>query len=443
MSLKTTRLKLLNEDALTVVKTTELFCTEFVGNTSDPTMTKGLMESAPNLYKTGATFFLDYSNTFNASDLKFLKRFFTKLGTGNTFAVSGGNYYDEITQTKYNFEGIYRLAGFTGTYNNFLNLTGISYSSNLIDGTYKNNSWKTIPNFSSSKGVTAQYFSCNFNNEDPYNLTFFGIYGQDFNSEEYIEVIDAKANTERYQITSFIKLNDGRQICVLNSSPLIVNENMQFQKKTVNLLMRGIPDLNTLAQSKFINGIIKKINSNQQIVEIYVDQNLHQRYSRSHLDKTNYYDWYGINDTKNFKNVLNPYASDKLSVSIDYFSYAKIGVRRDQLPSSLTAFTLPTIQNTPALYIDNAIASTKQYPASSTATMPSIKLDLSDSSLLGYKVMPFYDEECTILLNDFYYLNGIPGFDGASFIFLKNQNAPKFFYLKFESQNIFKLFVTI
>jgi hypothetical protein len=432
-----------SEDALTVVKTTELFVTEFVGNTSDPTMTKGLMESAPNLYKNGVTFFLDYSNTSNPSDLKLLKRFFSKLGTGNTFAVSGGNYYDELTQSKYSFEGVYKLSGYTGTYNNFLNITGISYSGNLIDGTYKNYNFNTVLNFSSSKGVTAQYFVSKFNNDTPYNLEFFGIYGEDFNSEEYLEVLNTKANTDRYLINSFVKLNNGQEIVVLDPAYSIINENMYFQKKTINLLMRGVPDLNTLSQSKFQNGVVKKINSEQETLDIFVDQNLHQRYSRAKTDSTNYYDWYATRETDNFKAVLNPYSYDKLSVSVDYYSYAKIGYRNELTIEDINAAIVPQTIQVLSLYIDNVVTSTKIYDTNLTATMPNIKIDLSDSSLVGWRILPFYDEDCSIPLDDYYYLNGVPGFDGCSFIFLRNQNAPSAFYLKFEKDNVLKLLITV
>jgi hypothetical protein len=432
-----------SEDALTVVKTTELFVTEFVGNTSDPTMTKGLMESSPNLYKNGVTFFLDYSNTSNASDLKLLKRFFSKLGTGNTFAVSGGNYYDELTQSKYSFEGVYKLSGYTGAYNNFLNLTGVSYSTNLTDGTYKNYNFNTVLNFSTSKGVTAQYFVSKFNNDTPYNLEFFGIYGEDFNSEEYLEVLDTKANTDRYLINSFVKLNNGQEIVVLDPAYSIVNENMYFQKKTVNLLMRGVPDLNTLSQSKFQNGVIKKINSEQETLDILTQQNLHQRYSRAKSDPTNYYDWYSVSETENFKNVLNPYVYDKLSISVDYYSYAKIGATSELVFSNINTSTAPTIQTSTVLLIDNVITSTKLYNSITDATIPNIKIDLTDSSLVGWKILPFYDEACSIPLNDYYYLNGVPGFDGASFIFLSNEKAPSSFYLKFEKSEILKLLITV
>lgn len=433
----------ISQDALNVVKTTELYYTEFAGNTVDPTLTKGLLKSSPNLYKEGSTFFLDYSNTSNASDLKFIKRFTNKVGTGNTFSISGGSYYDETSQIKYNFDGIYRLAGFTGLYNNFINLTGVSFNSTIPDGSYYNYNFKTAINFSSTKGTTAHYFLSKLNTENPFNLEFLGIYGNDLASEEYLEIIGATGNPSRYLIDNFIKLNNNQEIIILNPSNTITNEKLYFKQVMVNLLMRGVPDANTLAQSKFQNGVIKKINTNQQTVDILINQNLYQRFSRSKSDTNNYYDWYAVSETDNFKNILNPYVYDKLSISVDYYSYVRIAAVSQTTFGNLTTSAIPTVTTSSALSVDNAITNTKVYKALTSATIPNIKLDLSDSSLVGWNIMPFYDEACSIPLINYYYLNGVPGFDGASFIFVSNSIAPSSFYLKFEKDTVLKLNITV
>lgn len=433
----------ISKDALTVVKTTQLFMTEFVGSTSDPTMTRGLLKSAPNIHKTGVTFFLDYSQTSNSSDLKLLKRFFSNLGTGNTFSVSSCLYYDEETQSKYNFEGIYQLAGNTGIYNNFLYFTGISYSASLVDGTYKNYNFKNVLNFSTAKNVTAQYFMSRLNTENPYNLSFFGIYGNNLGSEEYLEVLNTKANNNRYLITDYIPLNDNSEIAILHPSTSATSEKMYFEQKTINLLMRGVPDLNTLSQSKYQNGIIKKIDSNQKTLDILTHQNLHQRFSRAESDKANYYDWYAVSETDNFKNVLNPYVYDKLSMSVQYYSYVKIGVITETSFSNISTSAQPTVNTITVLTVDNIATTNKIYQSSSGTSIPNVKLDLSDSSLVGWKILPYYDEACSIPLNNYYYLNGVPGFDGASFIFVSNPDAPSSFYVKFEKDIVLKLRITV
>jgi hypothetical protein len=432
-----------SQKALNVVKTTDLYYTEFFGNTADPTFAKGLLKSSPNVYKEGSTFFLDYSNSSNSSDLKFLKRFFNKLIFGNTFSISGGNYYDETTQTKYSFDGVYQLSGVTGLYNNFINLIGISYSASLVDGSYYNYNFKTPINFTYAKGVTANYFASKINTSSPFNLEFLGIYGGDLNSEEYLEVGGSTLNTDRYLIDNCIKLNNGQEIVIINSTTPTTNEKLYFKQCNVNLLMRGVPDSNTLSQSKYQNGIIKKINTEQKILDILTNQNLHQRFSRAQADPDNYYDWYAVSETDNFKNVLNPYLYDKLSMSVDYYSYVRIGVITQTTFTNISTSAIPVTTTSTVLNVDNITATSKVYKAISTATIPNIKIDLSDSSLVGWKILPFYDEACSILLNNYYYLNGVPGFDGASFIFVSNTQAPSSFYLKFEKDTVLKLFITV
>lgn len=429
-----------SQKALNVVKTTDFYYAEFFGNTADPTLTKGLLKSSPNLYKEGSTFFLDYSHTSNSSDLKFLKRFFTKVNVGNTFSISGGIYYDENTQTKYNFEGIYQLSGTTGLYNTLINLTGVSYSASIIDGNYYNYNFKNSINFSSLKGITANYFASKLNSESPFNLEFFGIYGGDFNSEEYLEVVGATLNTERYLIDNFIKLDNGQEIIIINPSNVITNEKLYFKQSTVNLLMRGIPDANTISQSKYQNGIIKKINSEQKTLDIFTNQNLHQRFCREVADNTNYYDWYAVRETENFKNLINPYAYDKLSISYGNLSSVKITTTTRSNPLNSDILLANRLETTRALLVDGTITSSRNYRINNALISTSnIKIDLSDSSLINWKIFPFYDESCSMPLDDFYYLNGIPGFDGASFIFLSRQNSPKSFYLKFEKDIALKL----
>ena len=59
---------------LTPVKSVNFNISEFVGATYDPCFRKGYIETRPTIYKTGNSFYFDYSNSANSSDLKFLKR---------------------------------------------------------------------------------------------------------------------------------------------------------------------------------------------------------------------------------------------------------------------------------------------------------------------------------------------------------------------------------
>lgn len=416
---------------LTPVKSTNFYVSEFVGTTTDPCFTKGLIESNPTIYKTGNSFFIDYSSSQNSSDLKFLKRFFGSLTAGNTLAIVGGTYYVESTAQKYNFVGTYTIQGYTGFYNNYINLSGITYPANLADGVYKEENFLEPLRFTSTSGKTAQYFSSKVNKEDPYNITFFGIYGNDYGSEEYFELTGSSSNSLRYKIDTAIKLNDYSEIVYINSASTISSETFFCKPVTATVYMRGVPDIITLSQNKNLNGLLKKVNSSGQTLQIFDKQNLHQRYCRSVADPSNYYDWYAEHPALYYQYIYNPIAYDNLSLSINYYSFIKLG--NDVLTTTSVVTDSVTQTNVPVLIVDGVKTATASYKNQSV-TNPILKLDLSDTSLYSATIEPFIDAQCTTRLTSSFFLNGVPGFDGASFIYLKTSTAPSTIYLKFTKQ---------
>ena len=52
---------------LSLVKSTITNISEYVGSTADPCLTKGLVDSSPAVYKSGSSFYFDYSTTTNTS----------------------------------------------------------------------------------------------------------------------------------------------------------------------------------------------------------------------------------------------------------------------------------------------------------------------------------------------------------------------------------------
>lgn len=419
---------------LTLVKSTNTYISKFIGTTVDPCFTKGLVESSPTIYKTGNSFFIDYSQTTNSSDLKFIKKFFGSIPLGNTFNVSGGTYYVQSSGIQYNFSGIYQLIGITGTYNQYLNLSGITYSSSLPNTTYNTNNFVTPLNYSAVVGNTAQYFISQLNKEDPNNIEFLGIYGNDYNYEEYVQVVGSSANNARYKINSYLKLNDGSELIYINSASGITNENFYFIPVTVNIYMRGVPDLVTLSQNKNINGLLKIVDSNGTTTKILNNQNLHQRYCRSIIDTTNYYDWYAAHRISNYDNIYNSVAWDGLSLSINYYSFIKIGTSVAFISTEASTETILSQTNTNVLIIDGVQTNYASYNGQNVIPNPVLKIDFSDSSLYNAFVEPYLDYNCTVPLTSSYFLNGVPGFDGASFIYLKTLSAPSTIFLKIKRE---------
>lgn len=414
---------------LTPVKSSTFYVSEFVGATTDPCYTKGLIETNPTIYKTGNSFFIDYSHSTNSSDLKFLKRLFGSLTAGNTLTIVGGTYYVQDTGQQYNFAGTYTLAGCTGLYKQYINLTGITYPTNLSDGVYSSEKFLNPVKWQSQSGNTSQYYQVRVNKQDPFNVDFFGIYGNDYGYEEYIEINGSSTNSLRAKIDSAIKLNDGSQIIYINPSSSITSENLYFVPVTATLYMRGVPDLLTLSQNKNVNGILKKIDDDGNTIEIFDKQNLHQRYCRSVTYSSYYYDWYAGYPNQYNQNIYNPDSYNSLSLSINYFSFVKI-ITTVTNTYNLTADNTFDQVNTTSLVVDGVVTNTANY-SSQSLTDPIIKIDLSDSSLYSWTIEPFTDIDCSNRLNASYFLNGIPGFDGSSFIYLKTNQSPSTIYLKF------------
>ena len=428
---------------LSLVKYTTTNISEYVGSTADPCLTKGLVSSSPAVYKSGTSFYFDYSSTTNGADLKFLKRFFGVLTAGNTFTVSGGTYYVEETGAQYSFAGTYTYYGSTGISNNYLNLGGVTYSPSLADGLYESKNFISAINYSAIKGNTAQYFVSKVNRDDPSNINFLGIYGNEYGYEEYLETTPGLTNNTRYLIDTAIKLNDGSEIIYLNSSNTIQTEKRYFLPTTVNIYMRGVPDLNTLAAPTNINGIVKKMDSDGDVLAVFQNQNLRQKYCRNINDDTNFYDWYGVVKTSSLENVLNPLAYNGLSFSYNYYSFVKWAV-------SFIANTFNPTTNEPvyrevlSIFVDGVATNTANYATSGANPFGTIlKMDLSDASLFNTTIEPFLDAACSVRLNNYYYLTGLPGFDGASFIYFKQTSSPSTIYLKFTQETTLVLQIQI
>lgn len=418
---------------LSLVKSTVTNISEYVGSTADPCLTRGLVSSSPFVYKNGSSFYFDYSTTTNGADLKFLKKFFGVLTAGNTFSVSGGTYYVEETGAQYSFAGTYTFYGATGVGNHYLNLGGVTYSPSLVDGYYESKNFVNSINYSAVKGTTAQYFISKINREDPNNIDSLGIYGNNYGYEEYLETTPGLTNNTRYLIDTAIKLNDGSEIIYINSSQSISNEKRYFIPTNVNIYMRGVPDLNTLSASTNLNGIIKKFDSEGVVLDVYQNQNLRQKYCRNLNDDTYFYDWFGLLKTSNLENVLNPLAYNGLSLSYNFYSYVKWGVSFIQNTTDANGNTI--YREVLSLFVDGVATDTLNFTTNGANPYGTIiKIDLSDASLFNSTIEPFTDSVCSIRLNDSYYFTGVPGFDGCSFIYLRNTDSPSTIYLKISNK---------
>jgi hypothetical protein len=207
--------------------------------------------------------------------------------------------------------------------------------------------------------------------------------------------------------------------------------------------MRGVPDLVTLSQNKNINGLLKIVDSNGTTTKILNNQNLHQRYCRSIIDTTNYYDWYAAHRISNYDNIYNPDAWDGLSLSINYYSFIKIGTSVEFISTEASTETILSQTNTNVLIVDGVQTNYASYNSQMVIANPVLKIDFSDSSLYNAFVEPYIDYNCTVPLKSSYFLNGVPGFDGSSFIYLKTVTSPSTIFLKIKRETEMVLQIVI
>lgn len=79
---------------LNATKTVQNYGLNLHGSTYDPVFTQGYLKSKPNVSIVGSSCFIDYSQTYNTSDLTFLKKHFSGTPVGVTFSFNDAVYYD-------------------------------------------------------------------------------------------------------------------------------------------------------------------------------------------------------------------------------------------------------------------------------------------------------------------------------------------------------------
>jgi hypothetical protein len=431
---------------LSLVKTTQSFATEFVGSTGDPCFTKGLVESSPLIYFNGSTFLFDYSQSKNINDLKFLKLFLNGLTAGSTFSFNNGKYANIETGSVVNFDGILSFGGKTGEYNQYFYGTGVTWTSGLSAGVYDRKKFIKPIQYSAVSGITASYLINHTPDSDPLNFTYMGIYGSDYNFEEYIAVDGSTYNNRRLKVKNALKLNDGKEIIYFDTSENIINENLFFQKVFVNLYMRGSMALDIASYDETINGILIINNPSPGIYSFLLDNQNRQQYAlRESIIDDVQYQWYPNQTLKSF-NTLSVSFTPIISYPYDaiYHLFCETTVIPELVAS--TDYTAPVFtgnQFLNSIYVDNLLTSTLTIQTQ-TEDGITFKIDLSDARNLNLIVEPFVDIDCQVpLVGDFLML-GTPGTEGAAFIYKKVKNQiQKSFYLKLTREQVNILYITI
>lgn len=430
------------------VKTTQSLTLEFLGGTSDPCFTKGILESSPSIYFSGNSFIFDYSTTEVSHDLRFLKVFFDGLSVGNTLNFSSGTYVNIETGESTSWNGQFTLQGKTGTYNQYLYFSGVSGTTSLSSGNYDLNLFTSPIQFSAVSGNTANILMMKNPSQDPLSFMYLGLYGSDFNFEEYIEVEKSTLNAYRIPVKNSIKLNDGTEIIYLSPDSTIVNENLYFQKSLVYVYLRGVLTPDQINFDETINGVLRISADSPGVFNLILDkQNFQQSILRKYSSppETLYYYWYPNFTLKTFTVQGDfPYTNSSYSYSALYHLVYNTSTETTYTASALNDVPVIITTNTyNTISIDDNKTQKLIFSVPSTNTK-NFKIDLSDARNVGTEIKVFLDEECSIPLTTNCKLIGIPGKDGAAFIFYADRNdAIQSIYMQLsrETTNVLEIIV--
>ena len=131
-------------------KKIENYGLQLYGSTYDPAFSQGAISSKPNISIIGSSCFIDYSETFNTSDLSYLKKIFKTTPAGTTFSFNNAEYYDEEKNYITNVNGIVRFETLTNSDKLIIGgvISGFTYTSNYK--LYKQENFVKIPQFSTN-----------------------------------------------------------------------------------------------------------------------------------------------------------------------------------------------------------------------------------------------------------------------------------------------------
>ncbi len=143
---------------LNITQSLQNYGLEIFGNTLDPVFVKGTIDSKPNVSISGASCFIDYSNSYNNSDRVYLIKMFKNTPSGTTFYFSNGLYYDEILNYRTEVSGIFSLGGITNSDRLIIG--------NIISGFTSGNTYSfyTSENFVNTPSYTTGYTGSTLSN---------------------------------------------------------------------------------------------------------------------------------------------------------------------------------------------------------------------------------------------------------------------------------------
>lgn len=428
---------------LNATKTVQNYGLNLYGSTYDPVFTQGYIKSKPNIAIVGSSCFIDYSQTYDTSDLTFLKKHFSNTPVGVTFSFSDGVYYDAAQDYLVDPSGIFSFETFTNDGKLIVGgiVSGFTYTTNYKF--YNRNNFTDQPQISTHYrgGATASnYILNNITNNPAKSFLNAGFLGSQFGKEEYVELTGSTLNSGKLKVNSVAVLKDNREI--LYTDVTLQNEDLLKTNSTLTQYIRGNANPEILSKSRKSLGCYVIVDDNGNQVNCFENQNQLQGFLRAQSEGATHSAYWipCINCSRLSDNAFNAATADK-SVLFDAAVFLKIN--ETQVPT-FTSSNQFVIDYSYELFGNPSGTSTLEQISSLNFNIDSgFKIDLSHPSLKGFEVQLFIDPQTKIEYEGTYYLIGTPGFDQASLIYPKTLSNPKNLYMALSGNVNFIVEITI
>lgn len=389
------------------------------GNTTDPIFSKGWLKTKPNILIKGSSCYIDYSHTFDVSDLTYLKQTFNKLGVGNTFYMNPTEYYDPDKKISKNLGGTFYISQFLNGGRIIIAdiVSGIS-GGPAYDYFTKEN-FLSVPqfNFSTTASFTGYFLVNSLPSLSKNTFESIGILGNHFGYEEYISMSAGICeNSDRILVLGSSTFKDGQEILYFLSGGTF--QDIGNTRCSVDLYLRGNPELLKAPVNTSVTGIytVSSLLSNS-ILYCFENQTLNQAtlrkeslepstFSGEFLSCESCMDLvYGEANTMTFTTVGNIFDS-LIFLSIVNGSIANVS-------SALTGSFV--INSTSVIRV-------------SLSTNKTLKIDLSHPSLIDYDLTIYTDPtRQTLISGTSFNKYGILGYNN-SYAMIQNYNTNTILY---------------
>lgn len=375
------------------------------GNTIDPIFKNGWLQTKPNILIKGNSCYIDYSHTFNVSDLVYLNQTFKKLGPGATFYLNTSQYYDSEKEILKNLGGTLAVGEILNDNRIIVAniLTGITADSNYTY--FSKDNFTTTPQytFQQTASFTGYYLINSLPNLSKSSFESMGILGDIFDYEEYIALTAGVCeNSERIPVLGASTFKDSQEILYfLNGGTF---QNMGNTLCGVDLYLRGDPELIKSPVKSSVTGIytVSSVN-NGALMYCFENQSLNQ----ANLRKEN------LDSTSSFGDFINcESCKDLIYGSATTMTFADVG----DIFSTLIFLYITdasTVSALPATSGSFLVGSTSaiRVPITNTRT---IKIDLSHPSLIDYDLTIYQDPSRKTVLGGANFMKyGVIGYNNS------------------------------